>query len=42
MTARGEETVMDRLIAPIMYRILFCPDGLDAEHLRDLVREAIA
>ncbi|WP_194893285.1 TetR/AcrR family transcriptional regulator [Catenulispora pinisilvae] len=39
---RGEETpavetVMDRVVAPLMYRILFRPDGLDAEYARQLV-----
>ncbi|MER6695498.1 TetR/AcrR family transcriptional regulator [Streptomyces minutiscleroticus] len=39
---RGEntpdvETVVDRVVAPLMYRILFRPDGLDAEYARRLV-----
>ena len=41
-TERGEkapdvETVIDHVIAPLMYRILFRPDGLDAEYARRLV-----
>jgi len=41
-TARGEETpdvetVIDRVVAPLMYRILFRPDGLDAAYARRLV-----
>ncbi|WP_329473789.1 TetR/AcrR family transcriptional regulator [Streptomyces sp. NBC_01723] len=41
-TARGErtpdtETVVDHVVAPLMYRILFRPDGLDAAHARRLV-----
>jgi len=44
--ARGEpapaaETVMDRVVAPIMYRILFRPDGLDAAYARRLAGEAL-
>ncbi|MEV4195921.1 TetR-like C-terminal domain-containing protein, partial [Streptomyces toxytricini] len=40
--ARGErvpdtETVVDRVVAPLMYRILFRPDGLDTAHARGLV-----
>ncbi|RSN57965.1 TetR family transcriptional regulator [Streptomyces sp. WAC 04229] len=40
--ARGErtpdtETVVDRVVAPLMYRILFRPEGLDAAHARRLV-----
>ncbi|MCZ4605897.1 TetR/AcrR family transcriptional regulator [Streptomyces sp. Lzd4kr] len=39
---RGEdtpdvETLIDRVVAPLMYRILFRPDGLDAAYARDLV-----
>ncbi|WP_214412018.1 TetR/AcrR family transcriptional regulator [Sphaerisporangium fuscum] len=42
-TERGEktpdvETVIDRVVAPLMYRILFRPDGLDAAYARRLVR----
>ncbi|MBT2412360.1 TetR/AcrR family transcriptional regulator [Streptomyces sp. ISL-12] len=41
-TARGEtvpdvETVVDRVVAPLMYRILFRPTGLDAAYARRLV-----
>ncbi|OIJ94955.1 TetR family transcriptional regulator [Streptomyces sp. MUSC 14] len=41
-TERGEEapdveTVMDRVVSPLMYRILFRPDGLDAAYARGLV-----
>jgi hypothetical protein len=28
---------MDRVVAPVMYRILFRPDGLDAGYARRLV-----
>jgi AcrR family transcriptional regulator len=31
------ETVMDRVVAPLMYRILFRPAGLDAAYARRLV-----
>ncbi|MGW4866525.1 TetR/AcrR family transcriptional regulator [Streptomyces chartreusis] len=39
---RGEdtpdvETVIDSVVAPLMYRILFRPDGLDSAYARDLV-----
>ncbi|MEU9057007.1 TetR/AcrR family transcriptional regulator [Streptomyces sp. NPDC048384] len=39
---RGEavpdvEAVIDRVVAPLMYRILFRPDGLDASYARHLV-----
>ncbi|MER7915930.1 MULTISPECIES: TetR/AcrR family transcriptional regulator [unclassified Streptomyces] len=33
----GVETVIDRVVAPMMYRILFRPDGLDATYARRLV-----
>ncbi|MEU6121185.1 TetR/AcrR family transcriptional regulator [Streptomyces sp. NPDC047123] len=41
-TARGEdapatEAVMDAVVAPLIYRILFRPDGLDAPYARGLV-----
>lgn len=41
-TIRGEhtpdvETVLDHVVAPIMYRILFRPDGLDPTYARHLV-----
>ncbi|MEU3830745.1 TetR/AcrR family transcriptional regulator [Streptomyces sp. NPDC029080] len=40
-TGRGEsppdtETVMDRVVAPLTYRILFRPDGVDAAYARRL------
>lgn len=35
------ETVMDRVVAPLMYRILFRPDGLDAPYARRLVAELL-
>ncbi|MFE5119477.1 TetR/AcrR family transcriptional regulator [Streptomyces sp. NPDC056669] len=31
------ETVIDRVVAPLMYRILFRPAGLDAAYARELV-----
>ncbi|MER7775491.1 TetR/AcrR family transcriptional regulator [Streptomyces sp. NPDC096191] len=45
-TARGErtpdtETVVDHVVAPLMYRILFRPDGLDAAHARRLVETVL-
>ncbi|GAA2331748.1 TetR/AcrR family transcriptional regulator [Streptomyces kunmingensis] len=36
------ETVMDRVVAPIMYRILFRPEGLDAAYARSLVADVLA
>lgn len=33
----GVETVVDHVVAPLMYRILFRPAGLDAAHARGLV-----
>ncbi|MGQ5230086.1 TetR-like C-terminal domain-containing protein [Streptomyces sp. yara] len=41
---RGErgphvETVVDRIVAPMMYRILFLPAGLDAAYAYWLVTE---
>lgn len=33
------ETVMDRVVAPLMYRILFRPAGLDAAYARRLVTD---
>ncbi|MFB6822440.1 TetR/AcrR family transcriptional regulator C-terminal ligand-binding domain-containing protein [Streptomyces virginiae] len=44
--ARGEdvpdvETVLDRVVAPMMYRILFRSDGLTDAYARRLVREAV-
>ncbi|WP_431879958.1 TetR/AcrR family transcriptional regulator [Amycolatopsis sacchari] len=43
---RGErvpdvETVLDRLVAPMMYRILFRPDGLEPAYARRLVSELL-
>ncbi|MGW1285279.1 TetR/AcrR family transcriptional regulator [Streptomyces sp. NPDC001118] len=35
--APGVETVMDRVVAPLVYRILFRPADLDAAYARDLV-----
>lgn len=35
------ETVMDRVVAPLMYRILFRPDGLDAAYARRLVADVL-
>ena len=44
---RGEdipdsETVLDRVAAPMMYRILFRPSPLTAEYARRLVRKALS
>ncbi|MER6301856.1 TetR/AcrR family transcriptional regulator [Kitasatospora sp. NPDC001539] len=44
---RGEsapdvETAMDRVVAPMMYRILFRPAGLDAAYARRLVTDLLA
>ncbi|QUH01982.1 TetR/AcrR family transcriptional regulator [Saccharopolyspora erythraea] len=46
-TDRGEaapevETVIDGVVAPIMYRILFRPTGIDDEYARLLVTEVLA
>ncbi|WP_026196766.1 TetR/AcrR family transcriptional regulator [Sciscionella marina] len=46
-TERGEpvprtETLLDRVVAPIMYRILFRPDGLAGAYAEDLVDAALA
>ncbi|MEV5348368.1 TetR/AcrR family transcriptional regulator [Streptomyces achromogenes] len=38
----GTETVMDHVVAPLMYRILFRPDGLDASYARRLVAGTLA
>ncbi|MGV9284985.1 TetR/AcrR family transcriptional regulator [Streptomyces sp. NPDC003730] len=35
------ETVMDRVVAPLMYRILFRPDGLDAAYAGRLVAQVL-
>ncbi|MFF7749278.1 TetR/AcrR family transcriptional regulator [Streptomyces sp. NPDC007971] len=37
----GVETVMDRVVAPFMYRILFRPDGLDPVYAQRLVDELL-
>jgi AcrR family transcriptional regulator len=37
----GVETVMDHVVAPLMYRILFRPAGLDAAYARRLVAELL-
>lgn len=44
--ARGEsapdvERVLDAVVAPIMYRVLFRPGGLDAEYARRLVTDCL-
>ncbi|GHE05333.1 TetR/AcrR family transcriptional regulator [Streptomyces alanosinicus] len=36
-SAPAVETVMDRVVAPLMYRILFRPAGLDTAYTRQLV-----
>lgn len=43
---RGEEapdveTVLDRVVAPMMYRILFRPTGLTDAYAHELAREAV-
>ncbi|MBB4922087.1 TetR-like C-terminal domain-containing protein [Kitasatospora kifunensis] len=43
---RGEdapdtETVIDHVVAPLMYRILFRPDGLDASYAHQLVATVV-
>ncbi|MFD9904263.1 TetR/AcrR family transcriptional regulator [Streptomyces sp. NPDC059063] len=46
-TGRGEgglperEALMDQVVAPMMYRILFRPQGLSAAYARDLVDRAL-
>ncbi|MCS0603570.1 TetR/AcrR family transcriptional regulator [Streptomyces sp. LP11] len=37
----GTETVMDRVVAPLMYRILFRPAGLDTSYARRLVTDLL-
>ncbi|GAA1259247.1 TetR/AcrR family transcriptional regulator [Kitasatospora nipponensis] len=37
----GVEALLDGVVAPIMYRILFRPDGLSAEYARRLVGSAL-
>ncbi|WP_073486250.1 TetR/AcrR family transcriptional regulator [Streptoalloteichus hindustanus] len=39
--APGVEAVMDAVVAPLMYRILFRPAGLDAAYARRLVTELL-
>ncbi|AQZ66415.1 Transcriptional regulator, TetR family [[Actinomadura] parvosata subsp. kistnae] len=39
--APGVETVMDHLVAPMIYRILFRPDGLSPQYADDLVRKVL-
>ncbi|MEU2156420.1 TetR/AcrR family transcriptional regulator [Streptomyces sp. NPDC019396] len=43
---RGEdppdvETVLDRVVAPVMYRILFRPDGLESTYARRLIGQLL-
>ncbi|MFD9027265.1 TetR-like C-terminal domain-containing protein [Streptomyces parvulus] len=38
----GTETVVDHVVAPLRYRILFRPDGLDAARARSLVALVLA
>ncbi|MEV8476305.1 TetR/AcrR family transcriptional regulator [Streptomyces sp. NPDC051173] len=38
----GTETVIDHVVAPLMYRILFRPDELDASYARGLVATVVA
>ncbi|QBS44843.1 TetR-like C-terminal domain-containing protein [Nocardia sp. CS682] len=40
-TAPGVEAVIDHVVAPLMYRILFRPEGLSAAHARRLVAEVL-
>ncbi|MFD0273539.1 TetR/AcrR family transcriptional regulator [Kitasatospora sp. NPDC127111] len=37
----GVETLLDAVVAPLVYRILFRPDGLSADYARSLVRAAL-
>ncbi|MGR6920007.1 TetR/AcrR family transcriptional regulator [[Actinomadura] parvosata] len=37
----GVETVMDHVVAPMIYRILFRPDGLSPQYAEDLVRSVL-
>ncbi|MEU6912542.1 TetR/AcrR family transcriptional regulator [Streptomyces olindensis] len=41
-TAPDVETVLDRVVAPMMYRILFRPEGLDTAYARQLVAGLVA
>lgn len=38
----GVERAVDEVVAPLMYRILFRPDGLDAAYARRLAHRALA
>ncbi|QES39719.1 TetR family transcriptional regulator [Streptomyces venezuelae] len=40
-TAPGVETVLDHVVAPMMYRILFRPSGHDGTYARDLVTRVL-
>ncbi|MYZ17620.1 TetR-like C-terminal domain-containing protein, partial [Streptomyces sp. SID337] len=40
-TAPDVETVLDHVVAPMMYRILFRPSGHDAAYARRLVAEVL-
>jgi AcrR family transcriptional regulator len=37
----GTERVLDRVVSPMMYRILFRPGGLDAAYAQELVTNAL-
>ncbi|GGS22810.1 TetR family transcriptional regulator [Streptomyces aureoverticillatus] len=39
--APAREAVLDHVVAPIMYRILFRPEGLSAEYARELVERTL-
>ncbi|MFD5697265.1 TetR/AcrR family transcriptional regulator [Streptomyces lasiicapitis] len=39
--ASAREAVMDHVVAPIMYRILFRPEGLSAAYARELVERTL-
>ncbi|MFW5418467.1 TetR/AcrR family transcriptional regulator [Nocardiopsis sp. CNT-189] len=39
--APGVETVLDRVVAPLMYRVLFRPGGLDSGYARGLVADLL-
>ncbi|MEU8589072.1 TetR/AcrR family transcriptional regulator [Streptomyces sp. NPDC048664] len=36
------ETILDRVVAPLMYRILFRPEGLDTAYVHDLLAGLVA
>ncbi|WP_345665858.1 TetR/AcrR family transcriptional regulator [Streptomyces venetus] len=40
--APGVETVIDQVVAPMMYRVLFRPDGLDTAYAHRLVARVLA